>query len=66
MHLSRCYFVPRSPCRGLKQLTDVPAASPLSIFIQPGAGSDEIRNLCKQRKWPVHEGCVLKEMISKL
>lgn len=53
---------------GLKQLEALPAdlAPPLNVFIQPGAASDEIRNLCKERGWPVHEGCVLVEMKSKL
>lgn len=51
---------------GLKQLSAVPEATKLSVWIQPGAASDEIRQLCKTRQWPVHEGCVLVEMQSKL
>ena len=47
---------------GLKQLSAVPENTKLSVWIQPGAASDEIRQMCKNRSWPVHEGCVLVEM----
>lgn len=32
------------------------------IFIQPGAGSNEIRNYCKNKGVRVYEGCVLVEL----
>lgn len=32
-----------------------------AVWIQPGAGSDEIRALCKEKGIAVYEGCVLIE-----
>jgi predicted CoA-binding protein len=32
------------------------------IFIQPGAGSDEIEALCATKGLVVHHGCVLREL----
>ena len=32
------------------------------VFIQPGAGSDEIRDACREAGIRVHEGCVLREL----
>ncbi len=51
-----------NPSEGLKQLRDLPVStSSLSIVIQPGAGSEDIRRLCTDRNWKVFEGCVLIE-----
>jgi predicted CoA-binding protein len=36
---------------------------PISVWIQPGAESEEIFEICKKKNFPIHEGCVL---ISKL
>jgi predicted CoA-binding protein len=51
---------------GLKQLSELPADTKLQVFIQPGAASNDIKQLCAQRSWPVHEGCVLVELPSHL
>jgi len=51
---------------GKKQLEALPEATKLQVFIQPGAESPEIKELCAKRGWPVHEGCVLVELPSSL
>jgi predicted CoA-binding protein len=51
---------------GLKQLSELPADTKLQVFIQPGAASNDIKQLCAQRSWPFHEGCVLVELPSHL
>jgi predicted CoA-binding protein len=55
-----------NPVEGLKQLSALPPSTPLSVFIQPGAASEEIKQLCKERGWTVQEGCVLIELPSRL
>ena len=33
-----------------------------NLFVQPGAGSEEIRNRCQALGIALHEGCVLVEL----
>lgn len=50
-----------NPRDGLIQMQQAAELGIKAVWIQPGAGSDEIRTLCKENDISVYEGCVLIE-----
>jgi hypothetical protein len=50
-----------NPRDGLQQMQQAAELGIKAVWIQPGAGSDEIRALCREKGIAVHEGCVLIE-----
>lgn len=50
-----------NPRDGLEQMKQAAELEIKAVWIQPGAGSDAIRALCKEKGISVYEGCVLIE-----
>ena len=51
-----------SPSIGIEVVKEACALGIDKIFIQPGAGSREIKDYCKEKGVKVYEGCVLVEL----
>ena len=51
-----------APAVGLAVVREAHELGVKNVFIQPGAGSDEIVEYCKANGMAVHQGCVLREM----
>ena len=51
-----------APAVGLGIVREAKELGIQNVFIQPGAGSDEIVEYCKTNGMAVHQGCVLREM----
>ncbi len=51
-----------NPKAGLELMQEAADIGIKSVFIQPGAGSDAIKELCSQRGIEVFEGCVMVEL----
>ena len=51
-----------APAVGLSVVREAHELGIKNVFIQPGAGSDEIVEYCKANGMAVHQGCVLREM----
>ena len=51
-----------APAVGLGVVREAKELGIKNVFIQPGAGSDEIVEYCKANGMAVHQGCVLREM----
>lgn len=52
-----------APAVGLGIVREANELGIRKVFIQPGAGSDEIVEYCKANGMEVHQGCVLREML---
>lgn len=50
------------PALGLSIVQQAKEKGIKNVFIQPGAGSEDILKYCKDNQLNVHEGCVLREM----
>eukprot|EP00667_Euglena_gracilis_P026429 EG_transcript_31783 len=51
------------PALGLAVIDEMAAAAIPNVFIQPGAGSEEIIAKCEKAGIAVHQGCVLMELV---
>ena len=51
-----------NPRDGIKVVEEMVELGVRAVFIQPGAGSEEIEALCKREDIEVHNGCVLREL----
>ena len=54
-----------NPAAGLKLLSEYVAAGKCSasyVFVQPGAGSDQLARFCEESGLQIHHGCVLLDM----
>ena len=51
-----------NPVAGLQLIEEAAEIGIKSVFIQPGAGSDAIRDLCAKNGMVVYEGCVMVEL----
>ena len=47
---------------GMKVVEQAAELGVSQVFIQPGAGSEQIESFCKSKSIEVHHGCVLREL----
>jgi len=50
------------PAKGKLVMAEAAKSGIKNVFIQPGAASDEILEICKKGQIEVYQGCVLMEM----